>query len=61
MVNFADLVLPDTTYLERFDTISCSIARFPSRMRPRTRFAPLVKTENDVRPWQEVLVERPRA
>ena len=27
MVAYADLILPDTTYLERWDCISCSIAR----------------------------------
>lgn len=58
MVHYADLVLPDTTYLERHDTISlldrpiseahavCDAIR-----------APVVEPEYDTRPWQEVLVE----
>ena len=58
MVEFADLVLPDTTYLERYDTISildrpisdadsiCDSIR-----------APVVAPDRDVRPWQEVMVD----
>ena len=58
MVHFADLVLPDTTYFERHDTISlldrpiseahavCDAIR-----------APVLESEYDTRPWQEVLVE----
>ena len=57
-VNYADLVLPDTTYLERRDVISmldrpiseahaaCDAVRMP-----------VVKPEHNTRPWQEVLVE----
>ncbi|MBU2787527.1 molybdopterin-dependent oxidoreductase [Acidithiobacillus sp. VAN18-1] len=57
-VNFADLVLPDTTYLERYDTLSmldrpisetdavCDSIRHP-----------ILKPDRDVRAWQEVLVE----
>ncbi|MGI9337089.1 MAG: molybdopterin-dependent oxidoreductase [Gammaproteobacteria bacterium] len=57
-VNYADLVLPDTTFLERRDVISmldrpiseahaaCDAIR-----------APVVPREFDTRPWQEVLVE----
>ena len=37
MVAYADLVLPDTTYLERWDCISCSIGR---SARPRGRAMP---------------------
>ena len=33
MVAFADLILPDTTYLERHDCISLWTGRFASRMR----------------------------
>ena len=58
MVEFADLVLPDTTYLERYDCISlldrpiseadavCDSIR-----------APVLAPDRDVRPWQEVMVE----
>ena len=58
MVNYSDLVLPDTTYLERRDVISlldrpiseahaaCDAIR-----------APVVRADRDVRPWQEVMVE----
>ena len=58
MVNYSDLVLPDTTYLERHDTISlldrpiseahavCDAIR-----------QPVLNPEYDTRPWQEVLVE----
>ena len=57
-VNYADLVLPDTTYLERRDVISmldrpiseahavCDAVR-----------TPVVKRQHNTRPWQEVLVE----
>jgi anaerobic selenocysteine-containing dehydrogenase len=58
MVNFADLVLPDTTYLERFDTISLLDRPIsePDAAADAIRH-PLVQTERDVKPWQEVLVE----
>ena len=58
MVEFADLVLPDTTYLERYDCISlldrpisdadsvCDSIR-----------APVLAPDRDVRPWQEVMVD----
>ena len=58
MVDYADLVLPDTTYLERADVISlldrpisdvesaCDAIR-----------APVLKPDRDVRPWQEVMLE----
>ena len=58
MVSFADLVLPDTTYLERYDTISlldrpisdadsiCDGIR-----------APVLELDRDVRPWQEVMID----
>ena len=58
MVNFADLVLPDTTYLERYDTLSmldrpisetdavCDSIRHP-----------ILEPNRDVRAWQEVLVD----
>ena len=58
MTQFADLVLPDTTYFERRDVISlldrpiseahaaCDAIR-----------APVTKANRDVRPWQEVMFE----
>jgi len=58
MVNYSDLVLPDTTFLERYDTISmldrpisesdavCDSIR-----------QPIIDLDRDVRPWQEVLVD----
>lgn len=61
-VNFSDLVLPDTTYLERYDTISmldrpisepdaaCDAIRHPVLNLEND-------TERDVKPWQEVLIE----
>jgi hypothetical protein len=39
MVAYADLILPDTTYLERHDCISCSTARSARPMPPPTRSA----------------------
>ncbi|MDE2208813.1 MAG: molybdopterin oxidoreductase family protein [Betaproteobacteria bacterium] len=57
-VNFADLVLPDTTYLERYDVISLldrPISEADSAS-DAIRY-PVVGLDRDVRPWQEVLVE----
>ncbi|MEM7360385.1 MAG: molybdopterin oxidoreductase family protein [Pseudomonadota bacterium] len=57
-VNYSDLVLPDTTYLERYDTISmldrpisephvaCDAIRHP-----------ILSPDRNVRSWQEVLVD----
>jgi anaerobic selenocysteine-containing dehydrogenase len=58
MVNFADLVLPDTTYLERYDTISLLDRPIsePDAAADAIRY-PLLKLDRDVRPWQEVMVE----
>ena len=58
MVNFADLVLPDTTYLERYDCISLLDRPIsePDAAADAIRY-PLVGAGRDVRPWQEVLVE----
>lgn len=58
MVNFADLVIPDTTYLERYDTISmldrpiseADLAADAIRQ-------PIIKSDRDVMAWQEVQVE----
>ncbi|MES2364508.1 MAG: molybdopterin oxidoreductase family protein [Pseudomonadota bacterium] len=58
MVNFADLVLPDTTYLERYDTISLLDRPIsePDAAADAIRY-PLIKLDRDVRPWQDVMVE----
>ncbi len=57
-VNFADLVLPDTTYLERYDAISLLDRPIsePDSAGDAIRH-PLVAPDRDVRPWQEVLIE----
>jgi anaerobic selenocysteine-containing dehydrogenase len=57
-VSFADLVLPDTTYLERYDAISLLDRPIsePDSAADAIRH-PLVALDRDVRPWQEVLVE----
>ena len=57
-VKFADLVLPDTTYLERYDTVSLldrpisEVDTVADAIRH-----PIVKLDRDVRAWQEVLVD----
>jgi anaerobic selenocysteine-containing dehydrogenase len=57
-VNFADLVLPDTTYLERYDAISLLDRPIsePDAAADAIRH-PVLKPDRDVRPFQEVLVE----
>ncbi|WP_018142300.1 molybdopterin oxidoreductase family protein [Thioalkalivibrio sp. ALJ7] len=57
-VNFADLVLPDTTYLERYDTISMLDRPIsePAAAADSIRH-PILEVDRDVRPWQEVMVE----
>jgi anaerobic selenocysteine-containing dehydrogenase len=57
-VAFADLVLPDTTYLERHDAISLLDRPIsePDAAADAIR-QPIVAPDRDVRPWQEVLVE----
>ncbi len=57
-VRFADLVLPDTTYLERHDAISILDRPIsePDAVADAIRH-PLVAPDRDVRPWQEVLVD----
>ena len=58
MVDFADLVLPDTTYLERYDTISLLDRPIsePDAICDSIR-APVLETDRNVRPWQEVMIE----
>jgi anaerobic selenocysteine-containing dehydrogenase len=58
MVAYADLVLPDTTYLERWDCISlldrpiCDADGVADSIRQ-----PVIKPARDVRPFQDVLIE----
>ena len=58
MVDYADLVLPDTTYLERYDTISLLDRPIsePGAACDSIR-APVLEPDRDVRPWQEVMVD----
>ena len=58
MVQFADLVLPDTTYLERYDAISLLDRPIsdPDAICDSIR-APVLEPDRDARPWQEVMVE----
>jgi len=58
MVNYSDLVLPDTTYLERFDTISMLDRPIsePHAACDAIR-QPIIEPDRDVRPWQEVLID----
>ncbi len=55
---FADLVLPDTTYLERYDAISFLDRPIsePDAAADSIRH-PVLPLDRDVRPWQDVLVE----
>ncbi|MGB7183925.1 MAG: molybdopterin oxidoreductase family protein [Burkholderiaceae bacterium] len=57
-VRYADLVLPDTTYLERYDAISILDRPIsePDAVIDAIRH-PVVALDRDVRPWQEVLVD----
>jgi anaerobic selenocysteine-containing dehydrogenase len=58
MVRFADLVLPDTTYLERYDAISILDRPIsePDAIADAIRH-PVIQPDRDVRPWQEVLID----
>ena len=58
MVNYSDLVLPDTTFLERYDTISMLDRPIsePDAACDSIR-QPILEVDRDVRSWQEVLVE----
>lgn len=57
-VNFADLVLPDTTYLERYDAISLLDRPIsePDAAADSIRY-PILEPDREVKPWQDVLVE----
>ncbi len=58
MVAFADLVLPDTTYFERWDCISLLDRPIGGVDGPADSIRqPIVKPDRDVRPFQDVLIE----
>ncbi|EQD81107.1 oxidoreductase, molybdopterin-binding protein, partial [mine drainage metagenome] len=54
----ADLVLPDTTYLERYDCISLLDRPIGSADGPADAIRiPVLRPDRDVRPFQDVLIE----
>jgi sulfite dehydrogenase (quinone) subunit SoeA len=58
MTAYADLVLPDTTYLERWDCISLLDRPICDADGPADAIRqPIVKPDRDVRPFQDVLIE----
>ena len=58
MVAYADLVLPDTTYLERWDCISLLDRPIGSAEGPADAIRqPVLAPDRDVRPFQDVLIE----
>jgi sulfite dehydrogenase (quinone) subunit SoeA len=58
MVAHADLVLPDTTYLERWDCISLLDRPIGSAEGPADAIRqPVLAPDRDVRPFQDVLIE----
>ncbi|MGH6717943.1 MAG: molybdopterin-dependent oxidoreductase, partial [Alphaproteobacteria bacterium] len=58
MVAYADLVLPDTTYLERHDCISLLDRPISEADGPADAIRqPVVSPDRDVRPFQDVLIE----
>ncbi len=57
-VPYADLILPDTTYLERYDCISLLDRPISNAEGPGDAIrVPIEEPERDVRPFQEVLLE----
>jgi anaerobic selenocysteine-containing dehydrogenase len=57
-VPYADLVLPDTTYLERYDCISLLDRPIGSADGPADAIrVPVLKPDRDVRPFQDVLID----
>ncbi|MEO8557451.1 MAG: molybdopterin-dependent oxidoreductase [Rhodospirillales bacterium] len=57
-VAYADLILPDTTYLERWDAISMLDRPIGSAHGPADAIRqPVVKPDRDVRPYQDVLLD----
>ncbi len=58
MVAYADLILPDTTYLERWDCISLLDRPIGSPEGPGDAIRqPVIKPDRDVRPFQDVVIE----
>jgi sulfite dehydrogenase (quinone) subunit SoeA len=58
MVHYADLILPDTTYLERWDCISMLDRPISDADGPADAIRqPVVKPDRDVRPFQDVLID----
>lgn len=58
MVPYADLVLPDTTYLERHDCISLLDRPISDADGPADSIRqPILKPDRDVRPFQDVLID----
>ncbi len=58
MVPYADLILPDTTYLERWDCISLLDRPISDADGAADAIRhPVVKPDRDVRPFQEVLID----
>lgn len=58
MVDYADLVLPDTTYLERWDCMSMLDRPISHADGPADAIRqPVVKPDRDVRPFQEVMLD----
>jgi len=57
-VAYADLVLPDTTYLERYDCISMLDRPISSAESAADAIRqPVVKPDRDVRPFQDVMID----
>ena len=57
-VPYADLILPDTTYLERWDCISLLDRPISEPNGPADAIRhPVVKPDRDVRPFQDVLID----
>ena len=58
MVAYADLILPDTTYLERWDCISLLDRPISEADGPADSIRqPVVEPDRDVRPFQDVLLD----
>jgi sulfite dehydrogenase (quinone) subunit SoeA len=58
MVHYADLILPDTTYLERWDCISLLDRPISEADGPADSIRqPVVMPDRDVRPFQDVLLD----
>jgi anaerobic selenocysteine-containing dehydrogenase len=58
MVPYADLILPDTTYLERWDCISLLDRPISDADGPADAIRhPVVAPDRDVRPFQDVLID----